>query len=54
MHMNKADMRVSEHAGAKFCVDRIILDQINLDEVAQWQNEIQGPSLKEKMRDSMR
>ncbi|XP_073731067.1 solute carrier family 26 member 6 isoform X1 [Misgurnus anguillicaudatus] len=41
-------------SGAKFCVDRIILDQINLDELAQWQDEIQGPSLKEKIRDSMR
>nr|XP_055044745.1 solute carrier family 26 member 6 isoform X2 [Misgurnus anguillicaudatus] len=51
MHTNMVDMSVS---GAKFCVDRIILDQINLDEVAQWQDEIQGPSLKEKIRDSMR
>lgn len=41
-------------SGAKFCVDRIILDKINLDEVAQWQNEIRGPSLKDKIRDSMR
>ncbi|XP_057219123.1 solute carrier family 26 member 6 [Triplophysa rosa] len=47
-------MGVSEPSAAKFSVERIILDKTNLDEVAGWQSEIQGPSLKEKIRDSVR
>ncbi|XP_051518770.1 solute carrier family 26 member 6 [Myxocyprinus asiaticus] len=51
MHMKKAGMGVSEE---KFCVERIILDEVSLGELAQRQNEIKAPSLKEKIRDSMR
>ncbi|XP_051948086.1 solute carrier family 26 member 6 [Xyrauchen texanus] len=51
MHMKKAGMGVSEE---KFCVERIILDEVRLGELAQRQNEIKATSLKEKVRDSMR
>ncbi|XP_067302875.1 solute carrier family 26 member 6 [Pseudorasbora parva] len=54
MNMNRTDMGVSENAGAKFCVERIILDELKLDEVAKRQTEIHGPSIKEKIRDSIR
>lgn len=54
MHMNKVGMDVSEPFAAKFTVERIILDKTNLDEVAGWQSEIQGPSVKKMIRDSVR
>lgn len=54
MHMDKVGMDVSEPSGAKFSVERSILDKMNLDEVAGWQREIHEPSLKEKIRDSVR
>ncbi|XP_056588193.1 solute carrier family 26 member 6 [Triplophysa dalaica] len=47
-------MDVSEPFAAKFSVERIILDKTNLDEVAGWQSEIQGPSLKKRIRNSVR
>ncbi|KAK9953810.1 hypothetical protein ABG768_015935 [Culter alburnus] len=47
-------MGVSEHAEAKFCVERIILDELKLEEVAQRQTEIQGPAIKEKICNSIR
>lgn len=54
MNMQRTGMGVSEHAGAKFCVERIILDELKLEEVAQRQTEIQGPSIKEKICNSIR
>ncbi|XP_016421947.1 solute carrier family 26 member 6 [Sinocyclocheilus rhinocerous] len=47
-------MGVSDHAGATVCVERIILDELKLDEVAQRQTEIQRSSIKEKICDSVR
>lgn len=52
--MNKVGMGVSEPSGAEFSVERIILDKTKLDEVAGWQNKIQGPCLKERIHDSVR
>ncbi|KAL1249673.1 hypothetical protein QQF64_020678 [Cirrhinus molitorella] len=52
--MNKTSMGVSDHAGTKFYVERIILDKPKLDEVAQQQTEIQQFSIKEKISDSVR
>ncbi|RXN30893.1 solute carrier family 26 member 6-like protein [Labeo rohita] len=46
-------MGVSDN-GAKFCVERIILDEPKLEEVAQRQTEIQQFSIKEKISDSVR
>lgn len=54
MNMNRTGMGVSDHAGATVCVERIILDQLKLDEVAQRQTEIQRSSLKQKIWDSVR
>ncbi|ROL48511.1 Solute carrier family 26 member 6 [Anabarilius grahami] len=54
MNMKRTGMGVSEHAEAKFCVERIILDELKLEEVAQRQTEIQGPSIKEKICNSIR
>uniref|UniRef100_A0A9J7ZRL4 Solute carrier family 26 member 6, like 2 n=1 Tax=Cyprinus carpio carpio TaxID=630221 RepID=A0A9J7ZRL4_CYPCA len=45
MNMNRTGMGVSDHAGATVCVERIILDGLKLDEVAQRQTEIQRCSL---------
>lgn len=53
-NMKRTGMDVSEHAEAKFCVERIILDELKLEEVAQRQTEIQGPSIKEKICNSIR
>uniref|UniRef100_A0A8C1GDT6 Si:ch211-117c9.2 n=1 Tax=Cyprinus carpio TaxID=7962 RepID=A0A8C1GDT6_CYPCA len=47
-------MGVSDHAGATVCVERIILDGLKLDEVAQRQTEIQRSSIKKKICDSVR
>ncbi|XP_043080052.1 solute carrier family 26 member 6 [Puntigrus tetrazona] len=47
-------MGASEGAGETFCVERIILDEPKLDEVAQRQTEIQRSSIKEKICDSLR
>ncbi|KAA0706895.1 Solute carrier family 26 member 6 [Triplophysa tibetana] len=54
MHTNKVGMDVSEPFAAKFSVERIILDKTRLDEVAGWQSEIHEPSLKDRIRDSVR
>lgn len=54
MNMERTGMGVSEHAEAKFCVERIILDELKLEEVAQRQTEIQGPAIKEKICNSIR
>lgn len=54
MNMNRTDMGVSDHAGATVCVERIILDGLKLDEVAQRQTEIQRSSIKKKICDSVR
>ncbi len=54
MNMNRTGMGVSDHAGAPVCVERIILDELKLDEVAQRQTEIQRSSIKEKICDSVR
>ncbi|XP_073795898.1 solute carrier family 26 member 6 [Danio rerio] len=51
---NNTSSGVSKHAGEKHCMDRIILDELKLEDVAQWQREIPEPSLKEKIRDSLR
>jgi len=53
MNMNRTGMGFSEH-GAKFCVERIILDELKLEEVAQRQTEIHSPSIKKKICDSIR
>ncbi|KTG03564.1 hypothetical protein cypCar_00017085 [Cyprinus carpio] len=52
--MNRTGMGVSDHAGATVCVERIILDGLKLDEVAQRQTEIQRSSIKKKICDSVR
>jgi len=54
MNMTRTGMGFSEHAGAKFCVERIILDELKLEEVAQRQTEIHRPSIKKKICDSIR
>lgn len=54
VNMNRTGKGFSEHAGAKFCVERIILDELKLEEVAQRQTEIQSPSVKQKICDSIR
>uniref|UniRef100_A0A9J8B117 Solute carrier family 26 member 6, like 2 n=1 Tax=Cyprinus carpio carpio TaxID=630221 RepID=A0A9J8B117_CYPCA len=54
MNMNRTGMGVSDHAGATVCVERIILDGLKLDEVAQRQTEIQRSSIKKKICDSVR
>ncbi|KTF85572.1 hypothetical protein cypCar_00036327 [Cyprinus carpio] len=54
MNMNRTSMGVSDHAGAKFCVERIILDEPKLDELVQRQTDIQQSSKKEKICDSER
>ncbi|XP_077070065.1 solute carrier family 26 member 6 [Siphateles boraxobius] len=54
MNMNRTGIGVSEHAGAKFCVERIILDELKLEELAKRQTEIHRPSIKQKICDSMR
>lgn len=54
MNMNRTSMGVSDHAGAKFCVERIILDEPKLDELVQRQTDIQQSSIKEKICDSER
>lgn len=54
MNMKRTGMGFSEHAGAQFCVERIILDELKLEEVAQRQTEIHGPSIKQKICDSIR
>ncbi|XDV45579.1 hypothetical protein PO909_013658 [Leuciscus waleckii] len=54
MNRKRTSMGFSEHAGAKFCVERIILDELKLEEVAQRQTEIHRPSIKQKICDSIR
>ncbi|XP_036448092.1 solute carrier family 26 member 6 [Colossoma macropomum] len=47
-------MSIHETSELQFCVKRDILDELGLDEVASRQSDSRGPSLKEKLQDSLR